>query len=392
MHKNQINFKSKYEFDSDSWEDISLNFSRTFYRHKEFESNGLLGSEFRIINYLGDLKFHHNNLGFLQHGTIGISFEQRDFDIGGLVFTSPTNSLNLSAHIFETYSYGKFSTEFGARYDFDRISPLREDFEARIGEIKERTFHNYSLSSSILFQQSEHVYFGVNFSKSSRVPTIEELYSEGPHLAAYSYEVGNPALESEKGIGGEVFIYHQFEHLFFNFTLFGNSFTNYIIPRNSGEINYATFLPIYKTEGVKANLFGLENRVELDIFSNFQFSNTLSLTRGEFKEGGNLPQIPPVKGLVELRYRTDIYSSGISGEWALEQNKIDIFEEPTDGYFKLSLYLQYSIIGNKNTNIFSFIVDNIFNTEYRNHLSRVKSILPEAGRNFRLSYKMYFHL
>ena len=30
---------------------------------------------------------------------------------------------------------------------------------------------------------------------------------------------------------------------------------------------------------------------------------------------------------------------------------------------------------------------NIFKKEYRNHLSRVKSIMPEAGRNLRLIYK-----
>lgn len=392
MYKNQINLKSKYDLESPKWEDISFNLSRVFYRHKEYESSGAVGSEFKIINYLGDLKFHHNNLSFFQHGTMGLSFEYRDFDIGGFVFTSPSKSLNLSAHIFEVYSLGSLTFEFGARYDFDRITPEEEDPDAKIGYVKERTFNNYSLSASILYQQSDHVYFGANISKSSRVPTIEELYSEGPHLAAYSYEVGNPSLSAEKGIGGELFIYHQFENLFFNFTLYGNDFTNYIIPRNSGELNYATFLPIYKTEGVEAILYGLENRIDWGICSCLAFSNTISLTRGEFKEGGNLPQIPPVKGLAELKYKSDYYNFGISGEWALKQDKVDEFEEPTAGYFVTNLFFQYSFIFNQNTGNLSLNIDNIFDQEYRNHLSRVKSILPEAGRNFRLSFKMYFHL
>ncbi|KAB2843084.1 MAG: TonB-dependent receptor, partial [Melioribacteraceae bacterium] len=73
-------------------------------------------------------------------------------------------------------------------------------------------------------------------------------------------------------------------------------------------------------------------------------------------------------------------------------NKVDTFEEPTAGYMILNSSVQYSF----NTGIlihnFSLNVDNIFNKEYRNHLSRVKSILPEAGRNFRLVYKLYFDI
>jgi hypothetical protein len=36
------------------------------------------------------------------------------------------------------------------------------------------------------------------------------------------------------------------------------------------------------------------------------------------------------------------------------------------------------------------MVDNIADTEYRNHLSRVKSIAPEAGRNFRIAYRLTY--
>ena len=392
IYKNQYNFQSKYNFVESSLKDVKVDFTRAFYRHKEFESSGALGSEFRIINYLGSVKLHHDHISFLQHGTMGISAEYRDFDIGGFVFTSPSKSLNLSAHLFETYTYKKLSFEFGARYDYDKITPQFDKPDANIGFVRERTFNNYSLSLSLLYQQSDYVYFGANVSKSSRVPTIEELYSEGPHLAAYSYEIGNPDLDSERGFGGELFIYHQFQDLFFNFTLFGNDLNNYIIPRNSGKINYATFLPIYTTEGVQAFLYGFESRVDWEACNCLQLTNTISYTRGRFGDGGNLPQIPPIKGLAEIRYKTKYYSFGVSGEWALEQNKVDEFEEPTNGYFVTNLFFQYTLVFDHNTSNISFNVDNLFNTEYRNHLSRVKSILPEAGINFRLSYKQYFHL
>ena len=392
INKHQINLKSKYEFNNNSIESIYFDLGRVYYRHKEFEYSGVIGSEFKVINYLGKINLNHNSIGFLEKGIFGTSFEYRDFDIGGFVFTTPSKSFNISAFLFENYSYKNLNFEFGARYDFDRITPNKEKPNANIGFIREREFSNYSLSLSLLYQQSEHVYFGGNISKSSRVPTIEELYSEGPHLAAYSYEVGNPYLESESGLGGEIFIYHQFEDLYFNFTLFGNDIENYILPRNSGEINYATFLPIYKTEGVKALLYGFESRIDWGFCKSFEFSNTISLTKGEFKEGGFLPQIPPIKGLTEIKYRSENLNFGLSGDWALKQDKLDEFEEPTNGYFVINIFTQYSLTFSKTTSNITLNIDNIFNTAYRNHLSRVKSILPEAGRNFRVSYKMYFHL
>lgn len=77
-----------------------------------------------------------------------------------------------------------------------------------------RNFLTYSLSFSALYSINKNLSAGINVNKSSRVPTIEELYSEGPHLAAYSYEIGNPNLESENGIGIELFSFYKNENIF----------------------------------------------------------------------------------------------------------------------------------------------------------------------------------
>jgi iron complex outermembrane recepter protein len=33
-------------------------------------------------------------------------------------------------------------------------------------------------------------------------------------------------------------------------------------------------------------------------------------------------------------------------------------------------------------------IDNVFDTEYRNHLSRIKDIMAQPGRNFALLYRV----
>jgi iron complex outermembrane receptor protein len=389
MYRRQINLESRINLQNFIFNSLKMNLSNVYYRHKEFEKSGRIGAEFRIINTLGSIDLNHEKLNIFDSGILGLSFEYRDFDIGGFVFTPPTNSLNLSAYLFENYSKDRFSFEFGARYNFDNVKPEIEKVSDTIGEINEKIYNTYSLSFSLMYQLSENVYMGANISKSSRTPTIEELFSEGPHLAAYSYEIGNPGLSAESGIGMEFFVYHKFENLFFNLNFFYNNLNSYIIPRNTGEINYQTFLPIYQTSGVGALLYGIDGEMDWKIYDKISMGTSLSYTHGSIKETSSpLPQIPPLKGLIEIKYSSENLIFGFNSELAAKQNRVDEFEEPTDGYVIFNSFIQFTFSWGHSISNLSLNLENIFNTEYRNHLSRIKSIMPEAGRNVRLILKL----
>jgi len=391
LFRNQFNSRAELPIESTNFRNVEILFSNSIYRHKEFEKSGLIGSEFQIFNYQLNAKLNHQSTSSLSEGVSGISVEFRDFDIGGYVFTSPTKAYNGAIYSFQSFRLEKFNVDAAIRFGYDLIIPRKEK-PAKFGQIRKREFFTYSLSSSLLYEWTKKVNIGINLSKTSRVPTIEELFSEGPHLAAYSYEVGNPNLKSETGIGSEVFVFHKFENLFYNLNFFWNHISNYIIPRNSGEINYATFLPIFITSGVTANLFGLESQIDWKATYNINITSSISYTNGKFSNGEYLPQIPPVKGNLGIRYSSEKINTGLQCEFALRQSNIDIFEESTAGYAVLNAYFQYSFSNNLLLHTFSFNVDNILSQEYRNHLSRVKQIIPEAGISVKLLYKLNFHL
>lgn len=393
MFRRQLNLKSEIHFHQSLIKDIKFNFSSVLYRHSEFEASGSIGSEFKIAGNIASLNFEHNETGFSNRGIFGLSFEHRDFDIGGFVFTSPSTSINLSAYLYETMNMDKFNFEFSARYNYDSIDPERKTVDDKIGEIRKRTFNTYSISFSTLYEITNKVYAGINISKSSRVPTIEELFSRGPHLAAYSYEIGNPELRDERGIGSEFFVFHKFDDLFWNFNVFRNDLSYYIIARNTGELNYQTFLPIYQTYGNSALLYGAEFQFDWKITERVGITLSASYTRGNFKGSAeSLPQIPPLKGRLEVNHNFMDFLFGLNTEWAASQKNTDEFEEPTAGYIIYNAYAQYSVSNSNLIHSFSFNADNLLDAEYYNHLSRVKSILPEAGRNFRLTYKLYFNI
>lgn len=390
MFKRRMVLRGEYEFSKGFFKSADFNLSRVYYRHMEFESADIIGAEFKILDYAGHINFRHKNFSFIDNGTFGISFDYRDFDIGGFVFTPPSKSLNLSAFFYESVSTQKISHEFAGRLNYDKITPEYEDPDANIGSIRERDFLTYSLSFSTLYEFSNSIYAGFNLSKSSRVPTIEELYSEGPHLAAYSYETGNPELETESGFGSEIFGFYRTGILQLTLTGFYNNLSSYIIPRNTGETNFQTFLPIYSSEGVPALLYGYEIEGKLDFLGKFSFTGQFSFTEGRIKNGGWLPQIPPLKGVFELNYNSSGIKIYIRNESAAGQERTDEFEEPTKGYSVFACGFLYSIKSGSFVHNLSLNVDNLLNTEYRNHLSRIKSVLPEPGRSFRAVYKLFF--
>ncbi|MBK9332632.1 MAG: TonB-dependent receptor [Ignavibacteria bacterium] len=392
MNRNQYNFKFNYNFHGNFLDHMDADFSRVNYRHTEYESADLIGAEYKILSYLGYVNLFHNQSWVLNKGIGGISFENRDFNIGGFVFTPPSLSDNISFYINEEFKKtGKFYFEFSGRYNYNFIKPKQAVELSNLDSVYSRVFNTFSLSASAVYELNERINIGVNLSRSSRVPTIEELYSDGPHLAAYSYEIGNPDLKDETGTGSELFAYYSDQNFYGMLTFFYNDMRNYILPRNTGEINFSTLLPVYQTEGIGAKLLGFESQLEYKFLKRFSFDASLSYTYGEIKETKSpLPQIPPLKSFIEFKYTGNNYSVGINSELASSQERVDEFEEPTAGYIIFGAAGQYTFSGRNSIHNFSLNLENITNRIYRNHLSRIKSVLPEPGVGLRLIYKFLF--
>lgn len=393
MKKRRHSMRLHYDLNAGFLSRLKLSLNRTYYRHTEYESQGSVGADFKITNWNGFAHFEHSESGFLNRGVWGVAFEDRDYRIGGHVFNPDSRSLKLAAFAYEYLQLRNLGIEFGARYEHNRIEPKEDDLQSNIGEIRTRIFNTLSLSAAFLYDLSSSFHFGLNLSRSTRVPTIEELFSEGPHLAAYSFEVGNPDLRSEHGWGAEIYSYYYREPMYFRLTYYRNMLDNYIIARNSGEINYATFLPIYASEEVGAVIEGMEAEIELKTETGLKVSATLSYTRGKITDDdSNLPQIPPLKGDLSAQYSYHGFTIGADLHLADRQDRVDQFEEPTAGYAVLDLNGQYLFNLGGQIHSLNIMFDNVLDSEYRNHLSRIKSILPEAGRSLRLTYKLYFDL
>lgn len=103
-----------------------------------------------------------------------------------------------------------------------------------------------------------------------------------------------------------------------------------------------------------------------------------------------LERIPPLNGKFVFSYTPSPFHFHVTSRFSGSQTRLGEFEEPTDGYlvYDIGGYLNFSWwqLGN----MVVFEVENIFDTAYREHLSRIKSVMPEPGRNVKFLYKLNF--
>ena len=75
---------------------------------------------------------------------------------------------------------------------------------------------------------------------------------------------------------------------------------------------------------------------------------------------------------------------------AAKQDRVFGAETSTDGYQALKLFGSYSFVTRGAVNTITLRLDNATNELYRNHLSFIKDVVPEMGRNFKVVYSVRF--
>ncbi|MDE3258042.1 MAG: TonB-dependent receptor [Gemmatimonadota bacterium] len=383
--------KAVYRFDGGTTNRFEAGFTKAYYYHVEYESSGRIGSEFLFHDYSGDLKLHLNTANREQNTVLTAGFEHRNLKLGAFVFTPPTRKQNINFGLYHETTWRNIELQAAGRYAYATFDPRLQAISSTSLDV-DRTFHTWSAAFSPLVPLTDRLTAGFSLSRSQRAPTIEELYNEGPHLAAYTFEKGNVELNAERSFGAEAFIHYLQPGFDLVFTGFWNEFDNYIAPRNTGEIYYAQLLPIYAAEGIDARMMGVESHLKWRPNARLELEVNLSHVRGENRDDRMpLPEMPPLKFVGSATYRHPWLTGGGTLEWAARQKRVDTYEDPTAGYTVFGVYVQRDFLTNQARHSFILSLDNLFDTEYRNHLSRIRSVMPETGRSLKLNYKMYFY-
>ena len=373
---------------------LELHHSFSRYQHGEFEDSGDLGMEFGVLTHNTGALAHLGRMGPFANGAIGLWYEYRNYAAAGLNFTPPAEEYAGALFTYQEWEHGPWAVNAALRVDARRVDPREERDSRRVGLIQTRDFAGMSAGLSNHYRASSGLTLGTTLMRTFRAPGLEELFSEGPHLAAYSYEVGNGSLDSERGLGLELFADYHLEEGHVHLAVFRNAIDGYIFPKNSGERSLRRAdLFLYRTVGERVLMHGAEVTFDWHLVEPWKVAGTLSYVRGHLIDLNDepLPRLPPLQGHLGLTCEpTEALSATIALRLATEQNRISEFEKPTEGYAVLDFSGQYYAEWGGRLHTFSLTLENATDAVYRNHLNRVKEILPEPGRNLRLLHKIFF--
>lgn len=404
MIKFQYDLKSEVVLNGAFLKVVEGDFSIKNYNHKEIESSGAVGTEFGLVTTNATIKVKHGHLLFFDGGSFGIMGELQDYAVDG-AGTPDANSYKLGTYFIQESNFSALHLETGLRFDWVYNKPIEESYSYVIGQYRKgKEFSAVSGSVSGIYALGEGFAIGTTLLHSFRAPSLEELYSEGPHLASYSYEIGNPKLKPERGLAKELFLRYRSNKANSELALYHNSFSNYLYAQNTGnKSNRFPRLYEYQFVGADAVIMGFELSSEFQLTKNFVLSTSFNYTvadrevtdeekenTGYTKDTRPLPQIPPFKAQASLKYAKKSFEAGTRIKLAAKQDRTGEFETSTDGYALVDLFTQYRLQKNKLLHTFSVNVNNLLNEEYRSHLSRIKEFNPEPGINVSLLYRLYF--
>ncbi|MGH7718897.1 MAG: TonB-dependent receptor, partial [Gemmatimonadaceae bacterium] len=395
-------------------ERVRLSAAYTDYRHRELERSGAVGTAFDQELAALDVQARHGVLGPFSLGAFGARAQYRDVITGGTLRTPSTYDYTFAGYAVEELGRGAFRVQLGARYDWARYVPRDLTASIRVGgrrvPVRPRTFGSASGSIGALYAVAEGVRVGASVSRAYRTPDFNELYSDGPHLAAGSFDVGDPELNEETGLGVDVFVRVATRDLRGEVAAFRNRLDDYIYPSSRGRVEVGTSggRPRLQFTNSDALFTGAEGDLEWSVTHALVVEGTVSYVRAKFVSPGDSiplfegtdttfiaasrypPLIPPLRGHLGVRFERPRWFAGIGARWADRQDRIGDFERPTAGYLVGEVSGGLRLLAGSRLHTVTLRVDNVTDTEYREHLSRTKEIMPEPGRGVSLLYRLTF--
>ena len=231
----------------------------------------------------------------------------------------------------------------------------------------------------------------INLSSGFRAPDLIELYADGSHHGSFTYKKGNANLVAEESVQTDLSYQITNDDTVASFDLFYNDISNYIYL--SPTRNFIDGLRVNDYLQQNAAIYGGEMQIAKNTGLDWLSYNTsLQYLFAETADGEPLPFISPLtfNQVFNIDFGSD-FSMEVDFIAKAKQGRVADFEEETDGYSVLNLSGNYKTsIFNNDVNLF-WSVSNVFDKEYYDHLSRLKTAgIHEMGRNISVGLKYNF--
>ena len=407
IKQDRVDLKAEVNTGGGFLDRIRLRAGHATYRHFELAPDGAVGTAFYNQGTEARMELVQANRGGWQ-GASGVQYFNRNFNVEGDEAFLPRNETEqLGLFTLQQFDAGAFKLEGGARYETTQLAakPVFTDLRFFNGK---RDFNAFSASLGGSYALSDAVRFGLNLSRTSRAPSAEELFANGPHAGTQAYELGNPDFRLEKSWGLEGTVHVHGDGFSFDGSAYYNWFSNYIFENQvaPGACQAAAApsgrdvdLPCFQYAQADARYFGFEAdaslrlatvgtyRINADFVGDYVRA-TVKSSNGIV--GGPVPRIPPLRLLGGLEAQGDLLTGRVEVEHVFEQDRIAAFETPTSDYTLVNASLSLKPFGRESKTTLLLAANNLLDVTARRHSSVLKDFAPLAGRDLRATLRIGF--
>jgi len=369
---------------------LDANFGYLFNDRSEFEDSNTASLQMLLRTFNYDLKYYLPKFKAIET-IIGVQ---------GMHQTNTNNAEELLIPDATINDFGMFATsnyewksnviQAGIRFDNRIINSLAHGEIAAIDYVKEidKKFNSFNASLGYKTEPFKQTILRLNVATGYRSPNLAELASNGVHEGTNRYEKGNADLKNEQNIQTDIALAYKSEHIEFFANSFYNSINNYIfLSPNGTQIEGNNVFNYIQDD---ANLYGGEFGFDFHPhpLDWLHIASSYETVLAKQNNGNYLPLIPANKINTTLKadfnyknwFNEGYFSVNI--ENILKQNRVSPFETNTSNYNLINLGFGGNIKLKKTSLDVSINANNLLDTKYISHLSRLKADgIPNPGRN-----------
>ncbi len=375
LEQTRIDFEAGLKAPFRGAESLNLRIGYNEYEHAEIEGNGEVGTEFDNEAWEGRIEVVHLPVGQIS-GAGGFQFGDRQYQaIGEEAYVPPVDTRNYGFFYVGQRNLEHFDLEGGVRYESVAHDP-------QFGQT--RSFDLGAVSLGLIAPFESGLTLALLADYSTRAPTVEELFSDGPHLATGSYEVGDPELDKERAANVSATIQFENDDWLLAAGAYYTDFQDFIYEQATGE--EMDELPVYQWQQDGATFRGIDLEAEWRAVrwdrGELAISGFYDYVRARLKDGENkdLPRIPPERWGLGARLSWIGFTATLDYTKTSSQKDVAPLELPTESFEDLRAYLGYTWeIGDSLFEVF-VAGRNLTDDEQRYHASFIKDLAPQPGR------------
>ncbi len=331
--------------------------------------------------------------------------------IGEEAFMNPATSEEFTLGYFMSKDIGMYNVDFGFRMDqIERSGSVTDEDH---GDIDYYNIDDTTNSFAVALGRSlsDNLDINLGFASVERLPSVIELFMNGPHLATGRLEVGNPNLKSETSNNFDVTFDYDNGDFFAYASFYINEVDNYITlmdededhDEDHGDEDHGDDHGESDDHGNLIHSFYVQENAEF-IGYELEFGRTVNLASGdltysfgrdqvnaEFADGHNVPRINPARNVYSLSYEQNDTVFKINLKSVERQNDFGEGETATDSYRMLDTRVTKTFSVNDKSNMkVTLFANNLLDDVARNHSSFVKGPVPLPGRNVGVKFNLTF--